>query len=158
MSDAAIGRSGRMEGSPAAALGGREASIFTCLADAFLAPRPPMPAVRDTETLVSFEAWLCHSPRLYRIGLRLLLYVAELAPLLLGAGHRLRRLDPVRRRRWLARVERVRGRGAHDLVRAVKTLILLCYYGDPAVMAQLGYDADANASRGRELRRAEGRP
>lgn len=136
----------------------REASIFTCLADGFLAPAPPLPEVRDTAALATFDTWLSRSPALNRIGLRVVLHLAELAPLLLGGGHRLRRLDPARRRRWLARVERVPVRALRDLVRAVKTLILLCYYGDPLVMAQLGYDAEANVRRGRELRRLEQRP
>jgi hypothetical protein len=139
------------------AIGAREASIFTCLADGFVAPLPPLPAVRDTEALGTFDTWLQRSPRLNRIGLRVLLHVAELAPQLFGGGRRLRRLDPARRRHWLVRAEHVPVRVLRDLVGAVKTLILLCYYGDPVVMAQLGYDAEANVRRGRELRRAEGR-
>lgn len=138
-------------------IGAREASIFICLADAFLAPEPPLPAVRDTEALRTFDLWLARSPRLHRIGLRALLLLAELAPLLCGGGRRLRRLEPGRRQRWLTRVERLPVRAPRELTRAVKTLILLCYYGDPGVMAQLGYDAHANVRRGRELRRAEER-
>ncbi len=34
-----------------AAIGPREASIFSALADAFVAPEPPLPAVRDTDAL-----------------------------------------------------------------------------------------------------------
>jgi len=34
----------------------------------------------------------------------------------------------------------------------------LAYYGDDAVMLRLGYDAEANLQRGRELRAKEGRP
>jgi hypothetical protein len=140
------------------AIGPREASIFTALADAFVAPEPPLPAVRDTDALRTFDTWLARSPRLNRIGLRVLLHLAELAPLFSGGGRRLRRLDPERARRSLSRVERLALRLPRELTRAVKALILLCYYGDPAVMASLGYDAEANARRGRELRRAEGRP
>jgi hypothetical protein len=33
-----------------------------------------------------------------------------------------------------------------------------CYYGNPAVMRRLGYDADAVVARAAELRAAEGRP
>jgi hypothetical protein len=140
------------------AIGPREASIFTALADAFVAPEPVLPAVRDTDALSTFDTWLARSPRVNRIGLRVVLHLAELAPLLLGAGGRLRRLAPERRRRWLSRVEHVPLRPVRELTRALKTLILLCYYGDPTVMARLGYDAEANMRRGRELRRAEGRP
>ncbi len=136
----------------------REASIFTCLADAFVTPEPLLPAVRDTDAIRTFDVWLARSPAVNRIGLRVLLYVAEIAPLLLGGGRRLRRLDPERRRRWLTRAEHLPSRVPRELTRALKTLILLCYYGDPAVMERLGYDAKANVQRGRELRRAEGRP
>ena len=141
-----------------AAIGPREASIFACLADAFVAPEPLLPAVRDTDAVRTFDVWLARSPRVNRVGLRVLLHLAEVARLLLGAGGRLRRLDPGRRRRWLSRVEHLPFRVLRELARALKTLILLCYYGDPEVMARLGYDAEANVRRGRELRRAEGRP
>ena len=138
-------------------IGSREASIFICLADAFVAPEPPLPAVRDTEALRTFDLWLARSPRLHRIGLRALLLLVELAPALCGGGRRLRRLEPEPRRRWLTRVERLPVRPPRELTRAVKTLILLCYYGDPGVMTHLGYDAAANVGRGRELRRSEER-
>ena len=140
------------------AIGPREASIFTALADAFVAPEPPLPAVRDTDALRTFDAWLARSPPLNRMGLRVLLHLAELAPVLSGAGSPLRRLDGERRRRWLSRVEHLSLRPVRELTRALKALTLLCYYGDPAVMARLGYDAQANMLRGRELRRAQGRP
>jgi hypothetical protein len=140
------------------AIGPREASIFTALADAFVSPEPLLPAVRGTDALRTFDTWLVRSPALNRVGLRVLLHIAELAPLLSGGGRRLRRLDPGRRRRWLSRAEQLPSRPLRELTRALKTLILLCYYGDPAVMAGLGYDAEANVRRGRELRSAEGRP
>ena len=34
----------------------------------------------------------------------------------------------------------------------------LAYYGNDAVLGQLGYDAQANLERGQRLRAAEGRP
>jgi hypothetical protein len=140
------------------AIGPREASIFTALADAFVAPEPLLPAVRDTDAVRTFDIWLARSPAVNRIGLRVLLHIAELAPALSGGGRRLRRLDRERARRWLRSVEHLPLRAPRELTRAIKTLILLCYYGDPAVMARLGYDAEANMRRGRELRRVEGRP
>lgn len=140
------------------AIGPREASIFACVTDGFVAPASPFPQVRDTDAVASFDEWLARSPRVNRLALRVLLHVAELAPLALGEGSRLRRLDPERRRRWLARAEHAQVRVLRELVQAVKALILLCYYGDPAVMRTAGYDAEANVRRGRELRRVEGRP
>jgi hypothetical protein len=139
------------------AIGPREASIFTCLTDAFVAPEPFLPAVGDTDALRTFDTWLARSPALNRVGLRVLLHLAELAPVVSGGGRPLRLMDPERRRRWLGHVEQLPLRLPRELTRAVKTLILLCYYGDPAVMARLGYDAEANMRRGRELRRMEGR-
>ncbi len=139
------------------AIGPREASIFAALADAFVTPEPLLPAVCDTDAVRIFDLWLARSPRLNRVGLRVLLHLAELAPLIFGAGGRLRRLDPERRRRWLSRLEHLPLRAVRELTRALKTLILLCYYGDPAVMVRLGYDAEANVRRGRELRRTERR-
>jgi hypothetical protein len=41
---------------------------------------------------------------------------------------------------------------------ALRRLAAHCYYGDPAVMRRLGYDADAVVARAAELRAAEGRP
>ncbi len=140
------------------AIGSREASIFTSLADAFVAPEPPLPAVRDTDALWTFDAWLARSPPVNRVGLRVVLHLFELAPALSGGGRRLRRLDRDHARRWLTRAEHLPLRAPRELTRALKTLILLCYYGDEAVMAGLGYDAEANVRRGRELRRTEGRP
>ncbi|MFI5038116.1 MAG: hypothetical protein ACHP93_06515, partial [Solirubrobacterales bacterium] len=98
------------------AIGPREASIFTCLLDSFAAPEPPLPAVRDTDALASFDTWLTRSPPVNRIGLRVLLHLAELAPLVLGGGHRLRRLDPARRRRWLRDAEHAPLRPVRELV------------------------------------------
>ena len=37
-------------------------------------------------------------------------------------------------------------------------VLAMCYYDDPARALELGWDADAVVSRGRGLRRAEGRP
>jgi hypothetical protein len=140
------------------AIGAREASIFTCLATGFIAPIAPLPDVRDTDALATFDDWLARAPRLNRVGLRLLLELVDLAPIALGGRRRLRRMTTSRSRRWLEAAERVPIRALRELVRAVKTMILISYYGDPAVMAHLGYDAPANVARGRQLRHDERRP
>jgi hypothetical protein len=147
-----------------AVIGPREASIFTCLTDALVAPactrkgEPPLPPVRETDALLTFDIWLAHSPPLNRLGLRAALHLLEISPLLSRAHTRLRRLHPDARRAWLARLERIPLAPLHDLLLALKSLLLLAYYGDPALMARVGYDAPANLRRGRELRRVEGRP
>ena len=139
-------------------ISGREASIFACLTDTVLAPTPLLPHVRDTDTVASFDRWLAHSPRLNRLGLRALVYLAELAPALLGSGCRLRRLPEEDRAAFLERAERSAHPAAWGIVKLVKGLTSLSYYGDDEVMRGLGYDAEANVRRGRELRAREGRP
>jgi hypothetical protein len=140
------------------ALTPREASIFACLTDAVVAPEPVLPPVRDTDAVAFFDDWMARSPRLNRVGMRALLYVAELSPLAAGFGHRLRRLDRPGRARWLEAIERVPRPELRTLAKLVKGAAQLSYYGDDAVLLRVGYDAEANLTRGRELRRLEGRP
>jgi hypothetical protein len=136
----------------------REASIFACVCDTIVAPEPALPAVRDTGAVGFFDGWLARSPRLNRAALRGLLYAAELAPRGLGLPARLRRLDADQRARALAAAETARSRQARQLVQLLEGIAHLSYYGDAAVMLRLGYDADANVRRARELRRRENRP
>jgi len=72
----------------------------------------------------------------------------------LAAPRRLRAPRP----RVLEALERTGEPRVRELVRLFKGVACLSYYGDDAVMLQLGYDADANVRRGRELRAREGRP
>jgi hypothetical protein len=57
-----------------------------------------------------------------------------------------------------------RPRGAALLARiplaqqVARSLLALGHYDEPAIARALGWDADAVIARGRELRRAEGRP
>ena len=140
------------------ALTPREASIFACLTDTVVAPEPALPAVRHTDTVAAFDRWLSLSPRLNAYGLRALLYAVELSPRLLGFRSRLRRLDGPGRAEALRRAEAARHAPSRALLKIVRGLTTLTYYGDDAVMRQLGYDASANVRRGRELRAREGRP
>lgn len=136
----------------------REASIFACLTDTVVAPGGGLPAVRDTDAAEAFDRWLARAPRLNRAGLRALILAAEWAPWLLGRRGRLRALDPGDRAAALERAEAVRAPAARDVVKLVKGLAFLCYYGDDGVMLRLGYDPDATVERARRLRAAEGRP
>jgi hypothetical protein len=140
------------------ALTPREASIFACLCDTVVAPEPELPPVSHTSAVAFFDRWLAAAPRLNRAALRGLLYVAELAPRGLGLPARLRRLDAGERARALAAAEASRSRQARRLVKLLEGIACLSYYGDARVMLRLGYDADANVRRARELRRREGRP
>ena len=140
------------------ALSPREASIFACLCDTVVAPEPLLPPVRETDAALFFDRWMARSPRINRIALRTLLHVVELAPLALGFGRRLRALGPEARSECLEAVEKRAPSRVRQLTKLVKGMAFLAYYGDDGVMLRVGYDAEANARRGRELRAAEGRP
>jgi hypothetical protein len=136
----------------------REASIFACVCDTVVAPGDVLPPVGQTDAALFFDRWMSRSPRLNRLALRALLHVVELAPLALGFGRRLRRLDPAARAEYLARAERAGPAQLRQLAKLVKGMAFLSYYGDDAVMLRIGYDAEANVRRGRALRLTEGRP
>ena len=136
----------------------REASIFACLTDTIVAPEPMLPAVRDTDAVEAFDRWLAAAPRLNRIGLRALLYAAEISPRLLGFHGRLRTLAGADRAAALERAGSADPAAARALLKLAKSLSFISYYGDDRVMGQLGYDADRVVDRARELRISEGRP
>ena len=140
------------------ALTPREASIFASLCDAFVAPEPVLPPVRETDAVAFFDDWMARAPALNRLGMRGLLYALELSPLATGEGTRLRRLDRDARTRWLRAIECVRSARLRLAAKLVKGAAQLAYYGDDQVAARCGYDPEANVRRGRELRIAQGRP
>ena len=137
-------------------ISGREASIFACFTDAVVAPEPVLPPVRETDAVAFFDRWMGVLPRANRVGMRALLLLAELAPLV-SHGGRLRRIDRDRRGDWVRRVEQSGNGQVRMLMKLMESAAQLSYYGDDAVMGRLGYDADANLDRGRRLRAAEGR-
>jgi hypothetical protein len=136
----------------------REASIFACVTDTVVAPEPVLPPVKDTDAVAFFDDWLRRLPRLNRVAMRGLLWTAEIAPLLSGFGARLRRLDRARRYEWLRGVERAPVTELRMVVKLLVSAAQLAYYGDDSVLLRLGYDAEANLQRGRDLRVREGRP
>jgi hypothetical protein len=128
------------------ALSAREASIFACVTDTLLAPAPPLPPVHETDAVASFDAWLVRAPRANRLALCGLLLALEIAPRLLGARMRWRRLPPARRLALLQRLERTGG--GHAVVEALRAAAAMSYYGDAHVAALLGYvPARARAAR-----------
>jgi hypothetical protein len=143
---------------PLAALSSREASIFACLADTVVAPEPVLPPVRETDAVEFFDRWMARSPRANRVALRGLLYTIEIAPRFLGFGDRMRRLSRERRAEYLRAIEQNRIPQLRQLAKLIQGFGQLAYYGDDRVMLRLGYDAEANVARGRELRAREGRP
>lgn len=137
------------------AIAPREASIFACLCDAVVAPQPPLPAVRATDAVRAFDAGLVAAPRLNRLALRAGLLALEVAPLALGFGARLRRLTPARRAAALARLDRCAP--VAPLLKALRAMAHLSYYGDLRVLNELGHDPEAIVARAAALRGLEGR-
>jgi hypothetical protein len=141
------------------ALSPREASIFACFTDAVVAPEPVLPPVRETDAIEFFDDWMARAPRLNRVGMRALLYALELSPLLTGSTRtRLRRLDRDARAAWVAAMERAPRPEMRLVFKLLEGAAQLSYWGDDQMMKRVGYDADANVRRGRELRIKEGRP
>jgi hypothetical protein len=137
------------------ALSPREASIFACLCDTVVAPEPALPPVRETDAAEGFDRMLAAAPAINRTALRGLLYATELAPLATGRRTRLRRLPPADRGAVLDELDRGPSR---EVVRLLKGLACLSYYGDDGVMRRLGYDADERVEAARRVRAEEGRP
>lgn len=136
------------------ALTPRTASIAASVCDAVVAPAGALPPVARTDAIASLDTTLAAGTAPTRIGLRALLLGLELAPLALGERARLRRLSRDRRTAVITRLRRGPLAGALEGLTAV---LAFSYFGDPGVSRGLGYDAAANAARGRALREAEGR-
>jgi hypothetical protein len=102
----------------------REARAVAALVDAVAAPRPPLPAVRDTDAVASFAAWLAHAPRPNRALLR--------AALLVLAAVRFARRDRAGRLSLLRRL------GRSPLAEGLRATAAVSYYGDAGVLRTLG--------------------
>lgn len=89
----------------------------------------PLPPVGRTDALTAYEAQLALAPLPLRTLLRVMVAATDAAP----------------RRLASARI-------------VLRRLAARSYYGDPAVMRQLGYDAEAVVARATAARIAEGRP
>ncbi len=136
------------------ALSPREASIAACVCDAVVAPAGGLPPVAETDAIASLDATIAAGPAAGRLGLRALLLGLEILPVALGEHARLRRLPQARR---LVVLDRLRRGPLAGAVEALSALLAFSYFGDATVSRRLGYDAQANAARGRALREAEGR-
>jgi choline dehydrogenase-like flavoprotein len=119
----------------------REAAVFAAFADAVAMPEPPLPAVRATDAVEGFDAWLASAPRPNRVAIR---------ASLLGLGTRLRgrsRAERVEALRALAGAP-----GVAPLMEALRAAAAASYYGDDGVMRRLGYDAGERVRRGAAIR------
>lgn len=128
---------------------GRELSIFACLTDTVVVPIPPLPPVWETDAARAFARSLDAAPALNAAGLRAALLFIEIAPLAFGFGARLRRLSPQERERALGRLD---ASPFAPLLKALRGLAHLHYYGDLAVMRLLGYDPEAVVARAAQVR------
>ena len=59
---------------------------------------------------------------------------------------------------YLRALEQHRSPQLRQLAKLLQGFGQLAYYGDDRVMLAIGYDAEANVARGRELRERDGRP
>ena len=100
----------------------REAAAFATLVHRVARPVAPLPCVADTDAVAGFDAWLAAAPPLNRVVLRAALRLRD------------------------------RPRVPGPLRDALHAAASAGYYGDPAVMRALGYDAAAVVARGRSLR------
>lgn len=131
----------------------READVLACLLDAVAGARPPLPPPAATDAVDAFQQMLRSTSALNRVGLRALLWLVELAPLV-SRRRRLRALPRAERLDYVAGLDRTPAGRALD---ALLALVRFSYYGDRGAMVALGYDADAVVARGRAVRAAEGR-
>jgi len=139
-------------------LSSREASIFACFTEVVVAPQGVLPPVTETDAVASFDAGLVAAPAVNRLGLRAMILLVEVAPLLLRGlprRARLRRLTPVERTAAIAALDH--HPALAPLVKALRGVAHLSYYGDHDVMATLGFDADGIVSRAADLRAKEAR-
>jgi len=132
----------------------RERQIFVAFTDTVVAPDPVLPPVESTDAVRFFESWLERAPKVNAIALRAALRLLDMATVV-SHRRRFHKLPEQDRAAVLRSMEKGRIRQA---AKALKGISFLCYYGDDYLMKRLGYDADANVARARELRTAEGRP
>ncbi len=142
----------------AKALRPREAAVFASLTEVYCRPEPTFPSLAATDAVAFIDAFAARSRILNRIGFRVILWAVELAPLVRGYGGTFTRLAADRQAQFVRSLDRSRWQLLQVGFRLLKTLTLMSYYGDVAVLRTTGYDPEANIARGRALRRAEGRP
>ena len=136
----------------------REAAIFECVCDTIVAPEPALPPIAETDAVEFFDTWLARAPRPNRVALRALLNMAEITPRLRGFGRGLRALPDAERERLLFDLEKASRPRIRQLVKLLKGMTLLSYYGDERVMRRLGYDAEERVRTALEVRTRERRP
>jgi hypothetical protein len=111
-----------------------------------VAPRPPGLPV-DHDALVDVADSLCaEMPRGLRALIPIGLLLIEFGTWFwAGTLRRCSRLDLARRERYVRSWVHSTWKLRHDLMKAMKGIILLAFYSDPRVMELIGYRPDAHA-------------
>jgi hypothetical protein len=136
----------------------REAAVLAALVEAYCRPEPVLPPVEATDAVAFVDRFAADSRFLNRTVFKAILRAIDLAPFVAGERKRFTRLDADRRARFVSRLDRSRLQLLPILSKLLKTLTLMSYYGDLAVLRAAGYDPQANVERGRALRVKEARP
>jgi hypothetical protein len=141
----------------------REAAIFTSLTEAYCAAgagaeRGKFPPVAETDAVAFIDDLASRSRRVNRIGFRLLLAFADLAPLARGYRRRFRKLDSGSRSSFLHGLDKSRWLLLGVCAKLLKTLTMMSYYGDERALRAAGYDFESKLARGREARQRDARP
>jgi hypothetical protein len=140
------------------ALKPREAAIFASLADAYCRPSQPLPEIDRSDAARFASELVSLSPRVNRLGFRLMLRLVDLAPLVMRRyRRRFNKLARRQRDEFLHGLDKSRWFLLRIASRLLKTITVVSYYGDPQVLRELGYDPAANLARARALRASEGR-
>src|SRR3989454_11858597 len=132
---------------------GRARGVFRAVAACVVPDATRLDAAQWDEVEAIVARAIAARPRGVRRQVALFLELLEWLPLF-RYGRRLSRLDPARRARFLALVQRAPLLLLRRGFWGVRTLILMGYYGRPAAAADIGYRADA---RGWEARRGASR-
>ena len=127
----------------------RARGVFRAVATCVVPEAGRLDAAQWDEVEAIVARAIAARPRGVRRQVALFLELLEWLPLF-RYGRRLSRLDPARRARFLALVQRAPLLLLRRGFWGVRTLVLMGYYGRPAAAADIGYRADA---RGWEARR-----
>ena len=103
----------------------------------------------QTDALGFMDDLLAVSTPLNRIGFRAILRLIDVTPLVRGYGATFTRLQSPDRTRVIQGMDKSRWFLVRTAARLLKTIAVMAYYGDARLLTALGYDAEANVTRGR---------
>ncbi len=96
----------------------------------------------DVEKVVDeVEKFIGIMPRLHRLGLLTFLRLFEVGPIALGFRHSFIHLSEKDQLKYLITLENHRNYAARGILQALKSVIIMIYFSDPAAAGAVGYDA-----------------